>query len=362
MKLTLNTKTLATALSKAQSVVESRNTIPILANVLLQVTDDALTIEGTDLDSSLCVTVKDVAVSQAGDTTVNAKMFSDIIRKLPDGDCTVEASDKELVVKAGRSRFKLGVLPSIDWPVLTYQEPVASFEMAGLELKQAFDGLSFAMSQEETRYYLCGIYAHSHEGRLRFVATDGHRLSRSDTVQHDMPLEKGIIIPRKAVIEASKLFADSVTVTVSYSDKSIVFESDGVTLRTKLIDGTFPEYQRVIPQSNTMKMTVTASALKPMIDRVSAVSDGKTRAVKLEWKEGTVTATVSQDQNTASDSVDADTSAGEIKVGVNSRYLVDALSQFDGDVEFAFDDPMTPILLSDGKNEDYLTLIMPMRV
>lgn len=361
MKLTINTKALASALSKTQSVVESRNTIPVLANVLLQVTDDALTIEGTDLDSSLRMTVTDIVVSTTGSTTVNAKMFSDIIRKLPDGDCTVEATDKELVVKSGRSRFKLGVLPSIDWPVLTYQEPVSSFEMSGPEIKGAFDGLAFCMSQEEARYFLCGIYAHTHEGRLRFVATDGHRLSRVDTIDHVMPLDKGIIIPRKAVIEASKLFADSVNVTVSYSDTAISFSQDNITLRTKLIDGTFPEYQRVIPQSNDLKMTVAASALKPMIDRVSAVSDGKSRAVKLEWKEGAVTATVSQDQNTASDSVDSDTAAGSIAVGVNSRYLVDALSQFDGDVEFAFADPMTPILLTDPKDEDYLTLVMPMR-
>lgn len=361
MKLTLNTKALATALSKAQSVVEARNTIPVLSNVLLQVSAEGLTIEGTDLDSSLRVAVTDVVVQSEGSTTVNAKMFSDIIRKLPDGDCTLTATEQNLTITSGKSKFKLGVLPSVDWPTLTYQEAVASFEMAGAEMKDIFDGLSFAMSQEETRYYLCGIYAHSFEGRLRFVATDGHRLSRSDTITHDMPMDKGIIIPRKAVIEAGKLFADTMSVKVSYSDKSITFESDSVTLRTKLIDGAYPEYQRVIPQSNGMKMTVSASALKPMIDRVSAVSDGKSRAVKLDWREGSVTATVSQDQNTASDSVDAETN-GEIEIGVNSRYLVDAMSQFDGDVEFAFADPMTPILLSDGKNEDYLTLIMPMRV
>lgn len=360
MKITLNTKALATALSKAQSVVEARNTIPVLSNVLLQVSAEGLTIEGTDLDSSLRVAVNDVVVQSEGSTTVNAKMFSDIIRKLPDGDCTLTATEQNLTITSGKSKFKLGVLPAVDWPTLTYQEAVASFEIAGAEMKAIFDGLSFAMSQEETRYYLCGIYAHSFEGRLRFVATDGHRLSRSDTITHDMPIDKGIIIPRKAVIEAGKLFADTVSVKVSYSDKSITFESDSVTLRTKLIDGTYPEYQRVIPQSNTLKMTVPASSLKPMIDRVSAVSDGKSRAVKLDWREGSVTATVSQDQNTASDSVDAYTS-GEIEIGVNSRYLIDAISQFEGDVEFAFADPMTPILLSDGKNEDYLTLIMPMR-
>lgn len=359
MKLTLNTKTLAAALSKAQSVVESRNTIAVLANVLLKADADSLEIEGTDLDSSLRVTVYDITASEPGSTTVNAKMFSDIVRKLPDGDCTIEATDQTLTIKSGKAKFKLGTLPAIDWPSLSYQAATGEFSLTGAELSEAFHAIAFSMSNEETRYYLNGVYAHSHEGRLRLVSTDGHRLSRFDSIVHHM--NGGIIIPRKAVIEAGKLFAESPNVTVQYSDTSISFSSDTTTLRTKLIDGTFPDYQRVIPQSNDTHMTVSGAKLKPMIDRVSAVSDGKSRAVKLDWREGQVTATVTQDGNSADDSVDADTGGAEITVGVNSRYLIDAIAQFDGDVTFSFADPMTPMLLTDPANPDYLTLVMPMR-
>lgn len=362
MKLTINTKTLAAALYKAQSVVESRNTIPILANVLLKLDDDALTIEGTDLDSSLSVVVTDIAHAMPGSTTVSAKVLSDIIKKLPDGDCTLTATDQNLTVTSGKSKFKVATLPAVDWPVLTYERAVSSFVMSGALLKSAFDSVAFSMSQEETRYYLNGVYAHSFEGRLRLVSTDGHRLSRLDTVEHEMAIASGIIIPRKAVIEASKLFSDAGDVTIEYSDTSISFTSDSLSFRSKLIDGTFPDYQRVIPSDNNLDFAVKADVFKPMIDRVSTVSDGKSRAVKLEWSQGEVTATVSQGENTASDTVETENAMESITVGVNSRYLIDAIARLDDTVVFHFSDPALPMILTSPSIPDYLTLVMPMRV
>lgn len=362
MKLTINTKTLAAAISKAQSVVEARQTIPILANVLITASSGTVSIEGTDLDSSMRVTVSDVVIATEGATTVSAKVFSDIIRKLPDGDCTLTATDQNLTVTSGKSKFKVAVLPAIDWPALTYQPALSSFDIEGPELKAAFDSVAFSMSQEETRYYLNGVYAHTFEGRLRLVSTDGHRLSRLDTIDHDIAVAEGIIIPRKAVTEVSKLFTGAATVTIEYSDSSIAFTADGLSFRTKLIDGVFPDYQRVIPKNNNLDFSVEAAAFKSMIDRVSTVSDGKSRAVKLEWSQGEVTATVSQGENTASDTVETETAAEEITVGVNSRYLIDAIARLDDTVVFHFSDPMTPMLLTSPSIPDYLTLVMPMRV
>lgn len=362
MKLTLNTKKLSAALNKAQSVVEPRNTIPILANVLLEVTDGALSITGTDLDSSLCVTINDVEITTNGATTVSAKTFSDIVKRLPDGDCTIEANETEMVVKSGRSRFKLAVLPAADFPSHAQRDYSGTFELSGDELKSAFDSVAFSMSQEETRYYLNGTYMHSHNGCLRLVSTDGHRLSCIDTIPYQVSVEAGIIIPRKAVLEAGRHFADAPEVFVSYSDAYITFTADGIVFTSKLVDATYPEYKRVIPTSNDVKMRVNAAALKSMIERVSVVLGGDSRGIKLLWKDNTVSAEVTHDLNAANDLVDADTGGAEISIGANYRYLIDALSRFEGEVEFSFSDSGTPMLICDPKNADYLTLLMPMRI
>src|SRR5690606_32444853 len=196
MKLTIETKTLSAALSKVASVIENRNTIPVLSNVLLQAEGDTLRIEGTDLDATMSVSVP-ATIQQEGGETVSAKLLADIVRKLAGGECTLESADGHMVVKSGRSRFKLATLPVEDWPSISYTPARYGYTIPAVELKEALESVAIAMSSEESRYYLNGVFMHSHNGRLRFVATDGHRLALRDSIP--CTAEGGIIIPRKAI-------------------------------------------------------------------------------------------------------------------------------------------------------------------
>lgn len=357
MKLTIETKKLSAALSKVQSVIESRNTIPVLSNVLLQAQGDTLRIEGTDLEVTMSVTAP-ASISEEGGETVSAKLLADIVRKLPGTECTLETSDGHMLVKSGRSRFKLATLPVEDWPSISYMPPRYGYTIPAVELKDALESVAIAMSSEESRYYLNGVFMHSHNGRLRFVATDGHRLALRDSIP--CTSEGGIIIPRKAIHEAVKLCGGADDVAVSYSESAISFEVEGARLQSKLIDATYPDYQRIIPQSNDQRATVDVQGLASSVDRVSSVAEDGTKAVRLSWAEYGVSTSVNSQLNNATDELDADCNF-ELVIGVNSKYLRDALGKMEGKVEFAFNDSSAPMLLREVGNEDYLVLIMPMR-
>lgn len=357
MKLTIETKTLSAALSKVASVIENRNTIPVLSNVLLQAEGDALRIEGTDLDATMSVTVP-ATIQDEGGETVSAKLLADIVRKLAGGECTLESADGHMVVKSGRSRFKLATLPVEDWPSISYTPARDGYTIPAVELKEALESVAIAMSSEESRYMLNGVFMHSHNGRLRFVATDGHRLALRDSIP--CTAEGGIIIPRKAIHEAVKLCGGADDVAVSYSDASVSFEVEGARLQSKLIDATYPDYQRIIPQNNEQRATVDVQSLASSVDRVSSVAEDGTKAVRLSWAEYGVSTSVNSQQNNATDEVDADCNF-VLDIGVNSKYLRDALAKMSGKVEFAFKDTNSPMLLREVGNDDYLCLIMPMR-
>ncbi len=367
MKATIERATLLKSLGHVQSVVERRNTIPILSNVLIEARDDGvIRLMATDLDLQVDESVP-AQVSQAGATTVPAHTFFEIVRKLPEGSqVELSASEGKMQVVAGRSRFNLSTLPRDDFPVIAEGELPTRFELPAATLRQIIDKTRFAISSEETRYYLMGIFVHVVDDKLKAAATDGHRLARVTLPKPDgadgMP---DVIVPRKCVAELRKLLDElDGTVQVSLSESKIRFGLGNAVLTSKLIDGTFPDYTRVIPTANDKLLKLDPRSLEEGVDRVSTIASERTRAVKLSLDRDRVTLSVTSPENgTASEEVSADYGADGIEIGFNARYLLDILGQIEGDVmEVHLADAAAPTLLRENDKAPALYVLMPMRV
>ncbi len=371
MKLSIERASLLRSLNHVQSVVERRNTIPILSNVLMQASGDVLTFKTTDMDLEINESVA-ANIDTEGATTVPAHTLYDIVRKLPDGsdvELTQNAEGTQMEVKAGRSKFKLSCLPTTDFPELGAGELPTSFSIPAADMRALIDRTKFAMSTEETRYYLNGIYLHEAEQDgvkvLRAVATDGHRLAR-----FEMPLSDGaagmpgIIIPRKTIGELRKLVDEAAdAIQIELSESKIRFAFDHIVLTSKLIDGTFPDYQRVIPQGNDKIVEVDAKMLTSAVDRVSTISDGKSRAIKiaLNGKLMTVSAN-SPDAGSATEEVEVNGET-DIEIGFNAKYLLDITSQIEGEgCRLTLADPASPTIIQDNSDASALYVLMPLRV
>jgi DNA polymerase-3 subunit beta len=372
MKATIERATLLRCLSHVQSVVERRNTIPILSNVLIEAAaGGALRVMATDLDLQVVETMGAVSVESAGAITVSAHLLFDIARKLPDGSqVSIETADNRMTVKAGRSRFSLPTLPRDDFPMIVEGDLPTSFEISAATLAQLIDRTRFAISTEETRYYLNGIFLHVTDEELKAAATDGHRLARFTIARPDgasgMP---DVIVPRKCVGELRKLLEEALdtNVQVDLSASKIRFTlggENGVVLTSKLIDGTFPDYSRVIPTGNDKLLRLDPRAFYEGVDRVATIATEKTRAVKISLENDKVTLSVtSPDNGTAAEELAADYSADGFEIGFNANYLKDILSQIDGDtVELHLADAAAPTLIRQDEKSPALYVLMPMRV
>ena len=375
MKATIERATLLRCLSHVQSVVERRNTIPILSNVLIEASADGMVkVMATDLDLQVVESFSAVSVEGAGAITVSAHLLFDIARKLPDGSqVSLETADNRMAVKAGRSRFSLPTLPRDDFPVIVEGDLPTTFEIPARTLAELVDRTRFAISTEETRYYLNGIFLHvSDESQpvLKAAATDGHRLARYTISRPDgaegMP---DVIVPRKAVAELRKLLEEALdtNVEVDLSASKIRFTlggENGVVLTSKLIDGTFPDYSRVIPTGNDKLLKLDPKSFYEGVDRVATIATEKTRAVKMGLDRDKVTLSVtSPDNGTAAEELPADYAADGFEIGFNANYLKDILSQIDGDtVELHLADPGAPTLIRQNDNSPALYVLMPMRV
>ncbi|MHA6718234.1 DNA polymerase III subunit beta [Sphingomonas sp. RS6] len=370
MKATIERATLLRGLSHVQSVVERRNTIPILSNVLIDAqSGGSLRLMATDLDLQIDETIA-AAVDQPGATTVSAHTLFDIVRKLPEGaQVELTAAEGKLTVVAGRARFQLGTLPRDDFPMIAEGELPTVFELPAETLKQIIDKTRFAISTEETRYYLNGIFLHVSDDAarlLRAAATDGHRLARVTVPcpegADSMP---GVIVPRKCVGELRKLL-DEVdgSVGVSLSPSKIRFDLGQAILTSKLIDGTFPDYSRVIPTANDKLLKVDPRTLMQGVDRVSTIATEKTRAVKLALERDKVVLSVTSPENgAAAEEVPGEYGAQGFEIGFNSRYLMDILAQVEGDmVEVHLADAAAPTLIRENDASPALYVLMPMRV
>jgi DNA polymerase-3 subunit beta len=367
MKATIERATLLKSLGHVQSVVERRNTIPILSNVLIEAREDgSLRLMATDLDLQVDETIP-ANVSQPGAITVSAHTFFDIVRKLPEGSqVELSAAEGKMQVIAGRSRFNLSTLPRDDFPVIAEGELPTRFELPAATLRQIIEKTRFAISSEETRYYLMGIFFHVVDDQLRAAATDGHRLARVTVPRPDgaegMP---DVIVPRKAVQELYRLLEElEGTVEISLSPTKIRFGLGSAILTSKLIDGTFPDYNRVIPTANDKLLKLDPKSFSAGVDRVSTIASEKTRAVKISVDRDKVTLSVTSPENgVATEELAADYGSDGIEIGFNARYLLDILGEIDGDtVEVHLADAAAPTLLRENDKSNALYVLMPMRV
>ncbi len=367
MKATIERATLLKSLGHVQSVVERRNTIPILSNVLIEARDDnSIRMMATDLDLQVDESVP-ANVEQAGATTVPAHTLFDIVRKLPEGSqVELNVAEGKMHLSAGRSRFHLSTLPRDDFPVISEGELPTRFELPAATLRQIIDKTRFAISSEETRYYLMGIFLHVADDQLKAAATDGHRLARVVLDKPDgadgMP---DVIIPRKCVAELRKLLEEvEGTVEVSLSPTKVRFGLGSAVLTSKLIDGTFPDYNRVIPTANDKLLKLDPKTFASGVDRVSTIASEKTRAVKMSVDRDKVTLSVtSPESGTATEELPADYGSDTIEIGFNARYLLDILGEIEGDtVEVHLADAAAPTLLRENDKSNALYVLMPMRV
>lgn len=372
MKFSIERAALLKAVAQAQSVVERRNTIPILANVLIEAQDSDVRFRATDLDIEV-VDRADAQVERAGATTVSAVLLHEIVRKLPDGSLvtlTDDGAKGRLTVEAGRSNFSLATLPKEDFPVMATSEYSSNFSAPAVVLRRLFDKSKFAISSEETRYYLNGVYMHisdSDGGKvLRCVATDGHRLARIDAELPSGAAEMpGVIVPRKTVGELRKLLDDDeAKIAVSVSETKIRFATPDITLTSKVIDGTFPDYTRVIPQGNTRKLEVDAAEFAKAVDRVATVSSERSRAVKLTLAEDKLILSVNApDSGAAEEELAVAYGDERLEIGFNAKYLLEIASQVDREnAVFLFNSAGDPTLMREGNDTSAVYVVMPMRV
>ena len=372
MKISIERGALLRAVSRAQSVVERRNTIPILANVLIETGEGAATFRATDLDVEVIDRVP-AEVERAGARTVAAVTLHEIARKLPDGALVELADDGEsgrLTVTAGRASFALATLPREDFPVMASSEYDVTFAAPAPVLRRLFDKSKFAISTEETRYYLNGVYLHLADGAegsaLRSVATDGHRLARVDAPLPDGAAGmSGVIVPRKTVGELRKLLEDDETeITVSVSETKLRFATPEITLTSKVIDGTFPDYERVIPAANARRLELDAGEFAKAVDRVATVSSERSRAVKLALSEDRLVLSVNAPESGSAEEELVVAYADEpLEIGFNARYLLEIAGQIDREnAVFMMGDAGDPVLIREGDDPSAIYVVMPMRV
>jgi len=370
MKTKIERGALLKALGHAQPIVERRNTIPILSNLLLDASAEGLVISATDLDIQTRERVA-AEVLSPGRTTVQAHLLFDVIRKMPDGSqITMETDGGRMTITAGRARFQLPTLPDDQFPELNAGEMPCTFSMPAETLKRLLSRAKFAMSTEETRYYLNGVFMHmsgeGDEARLRIVSTDGHRLALVTTdaprIEGEMPR---VIVPRKCVGEIIKVVEEiDGDVEISLSTTKIRFAMGEMVYLSKVIDGTFPEYERVIPRQNDKTLVVDSDELAEGIDRVSTIATEKTRAVKVTVGRDRLTLSVtSPEHGTATEEVSTSYDGPDMEIGFNSRYLLDILAlQKRQKIEIVMNDGASPTIIRQKDDADDLCVIMPMRV
>tara|TARA_B100000686_G_scaffold341108_1_gene417955 strand:- start:3216 stop:4334 length:1119 start_codon:yes stop_codon:yes gene_type:complete len=372
MQFIIERSSLLRSLTHVQGVVERRTTIPILSNVLLNVASGKLGLTATDMDLAIVEAVP-AEVAQEGSTTVPAHTLYDIVRKLPEGsqvEIGAGGEQGQLEIKSGRSKVNLTTLPSEDFPVIADGDLPHQFALHAETLRRLIDRTRFAMSTEETRYYLNGLYLHAADvndvSLLRIVATDGHRLARVET-----PLPKGaaempgVIVPRKAVGEIYKLIEEvDEEILVAVSETKIRFSFADVVLTSKLIDGTFPDYDRVIPFGNEKTLEVKRNEFVKAVDLVSTISTEKSRAIKLTLDKGSLVLTAtSPEAGSAREELDVEYADDQLEIGFNSKYLLDITQQIDGnDAKFQLSDGASPTLVRDTSDPSALYVLMPMRV
>ena len=375
MEFKINSTDLLKALSHIHGIVEVRHTLPILSNIILEAKDDKLILSSTNLDIYCSDKIK-AEVLQSGEVSVSAVTFFEIIKRLPSGSEVLMIMDKgenEIRLTCGRSKFNLSTLKTDDFPIISDSDLSTNFVLSADELIRIIDKTKFAVSNEETRYYLNGIFLHKAERNsiqfLRAVATDGHRLA-----QYDIPLPQGaeditgIIIPKKTIYELRKVLDDANgDVSVSLNENKIKFSFNDLKVVSKVIDGTFPDYTKVIPQKNDKNFKTNNTDLKNAIDRVSAVAaneESKSKAIKFCIENNSLSLSVeSQSKGSANEMIDVNYSGDKVDIGFNSKYIIDICNEVDGDeISISLSDSISPAIILDKTDENLFFVLMPMRI
>lgn len=359
MKLTIEQHQLQTLLSRVTGAVAKRNTIPILGNVKMTATD-VLSAEATDLD--LSINAKQAAtVTHQGATTVNAVMIAGIVGKLPKGSLVTLHHDGDYMhISSGRSKFKLSTLPAEDFPVMASENYEASISFDAEELKNAISKTSWAVSSDETRYYLNGILFRQSEGRATFTATDGHRLAHYKS--SDSPEFPQVIIPAAAVKQFKDALGDGDAI-VEVSQNKIRLTYDDVVITSKVVDGTYPQWERVVPSNLPNKVTTSSKDAADAIARVTTIATERTKAVKLTIGDGITFSVADPTGGTATETIDAEQDGVDVSIGLNSSYALSAFAQADkGGVTIAYGGGMDTVLVTYEKEPGLLAVVMPLRV
>lgn len=367
MKFTVSREQLLKPLQQVAGVVERRQTLPVLSNILLVVDGTQLSMTGTDMEVELVARIDLSEAVPAAEITIPAKKLVDICKSLPsDSIISFELKDQKMLVKSGRSLFKLATLPANDFPNLEDAQQGLSFNINQGYLKQLIDRTSFAMAQQDVRFYLNGMLFELTQNRVRVVATDGHRLALCDG---EVPLSTSelshSIVPRKGVIEISRLFADEDSdVAVTFSDNHVRAETAELRFTSKLVDGKFPDYQRVLPQKGDKVVLSDKSAIRDSFSRVAILSNEKYRGVRLKLIDGAITIVANNpEQEEAEEVVSVDYQGSEMEIGFNVNYLLDVLNVIVSDtVRMELSDSNSSALVSDGQDQSALYVVMPMRL
>lgn len=366
MRFSLQREVLLKPLQQVVNVVERRQTLPVLSNLLVQVRDGELSLTGTDLEVEMVArTAADDA--EAGDTTIPARKLFDIVRALPDGSrITISQTGEKITLQAGRSRFTLATLPSNEFPSVEDLELVERIRIPEGTLKELIERTAFAMAQQDVRYYLNGLLLDLREDSLRCVATDGHRLALCEApLPTGAQTRKQIILPRKGVLELQRLLeGGDREIEIEVGRSHLRVRREDVTFTSKLIDGRFPDYDAVIPIGADKELKIDRDVLKAALQRAAILSNEKYRGVKLELSPGQLKIVAhNPEQEEAQEEVEAETSVDGLAIGFNVSYLLDALSALREEfVVVALRDANSSALVREASNDRCRHVVMPLRL
>ena len=367
MKFTVSREKLIKPLQQVAGVVERRQTLPVLSNILMVVEGNRLSMTGTDMEVELVAHIELDDTVPAGEITIPAKKLVDICKSLPnDADISFDLTDQKMVVKSGRSRFSLATLPANDFPNLEEAAGDISFQINQGYLKQIIDRTSFAMAQQDVRFYLNGMLFELSTNRLRAVATDGHRLALCDgEAVIEVNDVTQAIVPRKGVIEIARLFNDEDSdVAISLNQNHIRLETSELRFTSKLVDGKFPDYQRVLPKKGDKVVIGEKAELKQSFSRVAILSNEKYRGVRIKITDGSICIVANNpEQEEAEEVLSVDYNGSELEIGFNVNYLLDVMNVIVSDtVKMTLNDSNSSALLTDAEDESAMYVVMPMRL
>jgi len=371
MKFKISRSNFFKTLTHLQGIVDKKNTLPILANILLEAKNNQLTLSSTDMDLSIVEKIK-CNVMEDGATTINSQILYDIVRKI-DENSEIEIisnNGKILTLRSNGSRFSLSCLPQADYPIIEKDNVGTDIVINSKILFKLIDKTKFAISNEETRYFLNGLYfninTENNVNIVTLVGTDGHRLAKfSHEIESQVDQVTGVIIPKKTIYELSKLLSEiNIDIKISVSSNKIVFLIENIIFISKLIDGSFPDYKRVIPSDNTNILKINRDKLLSAVDRVSTVANEKSPVIKFKLLKDILNLnTINNDSSTASEDLETSYDGNEIEIGFNSKYIMDIVNNLeDNEISINLKDNTSPIIAQEKSNRNLVYVLMPMRV